>query len=150
MCEAVLESRFVPHAPANHGVCRARSQRCFPVAFRYVFISSSLKKIKKLYLPAFWRWRRGLHIVQRLPNYPPKKEWKQERGVGKAKGSFCVCAIAVRGAKVFQLFLRSAAAWTRSSPTGCWNGQKLRLRQRLVRPRPRVRAEIWLKQGYYT
>lgn len=41
MCEAVLEPHSLCAAtPANHRVCRAGSQRCFPSVCSYVLIST--------------------------------------------------------------------------------------------------------------
>lgn len=77
--------------PANHNVCRARSQCCFPTVFSYVFISTGAKG---LYLLVFWRWGRAAHTMQRLANCK-KGKGKRKKGMRSWKSKPCVSVLCV-------------------------------------------------------
>lgn len=89
------------HAPANHGVCRARSQCCFPTVFSYVFISTGVKKIVFTGLLKMRRSRTRCAKTRKLQ----KGKGEGKRGMRGWKSKPCLqCCVYRKSGKVFPPF----------------------------------------------
>lgn len=87
------------HTPANHGVCRARSQCCFLTVCSYVLISTG--DVDKIVFTGLLKMRQscaGCAKTRKLQK--GKEEEKRQCRVGKSKPCLqclvCVCALKVR------------------------------------------------------